>query len=178
MSLLDPPRCPNCNSEIDLKPLWDAALKSGDARTGRVAMKCPVCGMNLRVLLDRVQLTVILAIGVPLALLALSFFVVPMTRGSMEDKIRVAIYVVAFASAVFVLNRFTPRLLTVRLLRDGERARFPLAPPIPVDREAVPKEDDRPSWVCPKCGEESPGNFDECWKCLAMKPEAGTSSSS
>jgi hypothetical protein len=28
VSFLDPPRCPNCNSEVALKDLWDAAPKN------------------------------------------------------------------------------------------------------------------------------------------------------
>ena len=27
-------------------------------------------------------------------------------------------------------------------------------------------------WVCEKCGENVPGNFDSCWKCSALKPGA------
>jgi len=30
--------------------------------------------------------------------------------------------------------------------------------------------DSGPAWVCPSCHEENPGNFDECWKCLADRP--------
>ena len=33
------------------------------------------------------------------------------------------------------------------------------------------KEDDGPSWICPGCHEENPGNFDECWKCPADRPK-------
>ena len=25
-------------------------------------------------------------------------------------------------------------------------------------------------WTCARCGEENPGNFDECWICLATRP--------
>jgi hypothetical protein len=32
------------------------------------------------------------------------------------------------------------------------------------------KDDSGPSRICPACHEENPGNFDECWKCLADRP--------
>jgi hypothetical protein len=27
-----------------------------------------------------------------------------------------------------------------------------------------------PSWICPGCHEENPGNFEECWKCQRNRP--------
>jgi hypothetical protein len=27
-----------------------------------------------------------------------------------------------------------------------------------------------PAWTCPGCGEENPGNFEECWKCQRNRP--------
>jgi hypothetical protein len=53
MSLLDLPRCPNCNTEIDLKELWRAAPKTGRGGfqiEGHVGVVCPTCGIKLRVL--------------------------------------------------------------------------------------------------------------------------------
>jgi hypothetical protein len=32
------------------------------------------------------------------------------------------------------------------------------------------KKDDEPSWTCPYCHENNPGNFEECWKCLKFRP--------
>ncbi len=29
-----------------------------------------------------------------------------------------------------------------------------------------------PDWVCPKCGESVPGNFDACWKCETVRAES------
>ena len=26
-----------------------------------------------------------------------------------------------------------------------------------------------PSWKCPGCGEDNPGNFEECWKCQRIR---------
>ena len=77
--------------------------------------------------------------------------------------------------------RVEPRFLRVRLIGKGEEVTFPLLERAKerqaeaqvaedgLDSEA--KDDDRPEWVCPKCGETNPGNFNECWKCLAMRTE-------
>jgi hypothetical protein len=52
MSLLDVPRCPNCNSIIDLTELWDAAPKSqgGSLIVRPVGLACPTGGVKLKVL--------------------------------------------------------------------------------------------------------------------------------
>jgi hypothetical protein len=36
-------------------------------------------------------------------------------------------------------------------------------------------ESERPPWDCKSCGEENPGNFDECWKCQAWRVEGAVS---
>jgi hypothetical protein len=186
MSLLDPPRCPNCNSEVDLKELWRVAVNSEDAKFYPLAVACPVCGVKLRVLQGRAQWIGFLAAVVPFSLVVLSVFLAPVTRRSTDYYIRMGIFAVVMYGSLRLQQRNIPRLLTVRLLRDGEKVRFPLAPPTPVDPEAVPssalllepKEDSGPSWVCPQCHEENPSNLNECWKCLAMRPDAGFTSTS
>ena len=45
---------------------------------------------------------------------------------------------------------------------DLERAREVLA--------GLKQDDARPAWRCAECGEENPGNFDECWKCSRDQP--------
>jgi hypothetical protein len=187
MSFLDPPRCPNCNSEVDLKALWRTAPKSGDAIVDRVALACPTCGVKLRVLQYRSYAIGLLAFLIPVALAVVLIFLVPVTRGSMNDIIRKGILMVVLFGIVRLHKRHIPRLLSVRLLRDNEPARFPLAPStIPKPESEVassnaldlePIQDDRPAWVCVKCHEENPGNFNECWKCMKLRPEAGASSS-
>jgi hypothetical protein len=32
------------------------------------------------------------------------------------------------------------------------------------------EESSAASWICPHCGEKSPGNFEECWKCQRSRP--------
>ncbi len=180
MPFLDPPRCPNCNSETDLTELWRTAVKSRDAQFYALGMMCPVCGVKLRVLLGRAQWIGFLAVIIPFALIVLSIFVAPVAQHSMEYKIRTGVFMAALFGATLLQKRYTPRLLTVRLLRDNEKVRFPLAPPPVPEPDAAsmsaldlqPTEDDRPNWVCPKCHEENPGNFDECWKCLKIRDEA------
>jgi hypothetical protein len=43
-----------------------------------------------------------------------------------------------------------------------QRRKDALWPPV-VEKEADP------SWICPRCHEESPANFYECWKCQAQR---------
>ena len=35
--------------------------------------------------------------------------------------------------------------------------------------------DPGPSWTCPGCGEDNPGNFEECWKCQKNRLREGKS---
>jgi hypothetical protein len=37
------------------------------------------------------------------------------------------------------------------------------------DRAEI-KDQPEPSWICPNCHEENPGNFEECWKCQRNRP--------
>jgi hypothetical protein len=131
---------------------------------GRVAVVCPVCGVKLRVLQVRAYVTGLLAFVVPLALMGLSYLVAPVIRGSVDYRIRTVIFVVVLLGVTTLHRRNIPRLLTVRLLEDGEIVRFPLARPTFSESEAEaapsnalglsPTKDDRPSWKCLKCGEE------------------------
>jgi len=187
MSLLDPPRCPNCNSLIDLAELWQAAPKSRNTIISPVAIVCLVCGAKLRVLQGRSYLLGLLAIAVPFAVMVVGIVVAPVTRGSTNYYIRMGIFAVLAFGAIRLHARNIPRLLTVRLLKDNERVRYPLVrstiPEPGTSLDGVlnlePSEDGRPVWVCPECGEENPGNFEECWKCQTWRiSEAGPLSSS
>jgi hypothetical protein len=153
---------------------------------GQVAIACPVCGMKLRVLQGPAVVAGLLAFFIPIALMVVSQIVAPMARGSVGDRIRMVIFVAALLGALWLHRRNVPRLLTVRLLQDGEIVRYPLARPIVTEseEEREPKsalelnatENDRPSWECLQCGEENPGNFDECWKCQTWRvPEINKS---
>jgi hypothetical protein len=163
-----------------LTELWQAAPKSGNTIIDRVGIACPVCGVKLRILQSRALVTRFLAIVVPFALMVISIFVAPVTRGSFDYKIRMGVFVIVLFGAVSLQGRNNLRLLTVRLLQDNEDVRYPLVRPsiLNPEDEAAPKssalqleptKDNRPSWVCAKCGEENPGNFDECWKCQTWR---------
>jgi hypothetical protein len=177
MSLLDPPRCPNCGSIIDLTELYRVAPKSGTTMIGRVGIVCPVCGMNLRVLQVRAQLIGLLAFFLPLVLVVTTYVAAPVARGSTDYRLRMVIFFIVLCVGIVLHKRSIPRLLTVRLVEIGEIVRFPLAPTPKADENAEPRsalefspvEESRPVWTCAKCGEENPGNFDECWKCQTWR---------
>jgi hypothetical protein len=188
MSLLDPPRCPNCNSEIALKNLWDAAPKTrgGSAIVRQVGIACPTCGVPLKVLQGRLLLSLFLTYIVPFVIV---LCVVLMTRWD-DDRLRRlvtlgALFVTYFAA--FRLHRhLIPRLLGVRLIGNNERVEFPLAKPAEAAEKTpeaamtfplAPTDEDGPAWKCKFCGEENPSNFNECWKCLTMR-ETGSISPS
>lgn len=179
MSLFDPRRCPNCSSIVDLTELYRVAEKAGDTMIGRIGIACPVCGMKLRVLQARAFLIGLLTFFVPLALMVCTYIAAPVARGSRDYVIRLAVFLVVMWGASVLHRRSIPRLLTLRLLDNGEVVRFPLAPTPTAEEstdssdavELTPVEDDRPAWTCAKCGEENPGNFDECWKCQTWRAD-------
>jgi DNA-directed RNA polymerase subunit RPC12/RpoP len=188
MPLLSPPHCPNCNSEIDLKELWRAAPKAGRSSRldGKVGIVCPMCGIKLRVLDGRMQIASVVGF---VLMLCISAAVGQLTR-LYGDKNGSVIGLILIVLAFFIaFQRSIPKLLRVRPLGEGETVGFPLITQAEnlarlreeADRDRVDLEeapDTGPAWKCPKCGEESPGNFNECWNCLAMRPEAGSISGS
>ena len=64
---------------------------------------------------------------------------------------------IALVGAV-VLQTLTPNLLRLRLAEPDEALTF---------AGGTPKadEDASPGWICPKCHEKNPENFEICWKC-------------
>jgi hypothetical protein len=183
MSLLDRPRCPNCNSEVDLKELWRAAPKTGRGGTviaGSVGLACPTCGVKLKVLQARLQIASVLLFLLPFGLVALFAYFDPFYKDEVMRRASVIILLVSYASGFFLVRRMSPRLLRLRLLKDGEKVRFPLEVAARIhEQEVSPIQDEEdeapeiegPTWVCPKCHEENPGNFDECWKCQTWRTE-------
>jgi hypothetical protein len=174
MSLLDPSCCPNCKSIIDMSELYRIAPKSGATMLGNVAIECPVCRAELRVLQTRSYLVGLLAFLLSLVLATVSLIAAPVARGSTEYGIRMVMFVCLVWAGRVLHKRAIPKLLTVRLVQDEEIVRFPLAPkPSKPEEDIDPRsalelnavEDDRPEWICTHCGEGNPGNFNECWKC-------------
>jgi len=190
MSLLDPPRCPNCNSEVDLKALWQAAPKNrGMVLSDRVGIVCPACGVKLRVTQGRVQVSTILVFVVPFALSLLVNRIVPLGSGMPSAKIAWIILATIYIGGFILQGRLSPRLLRLRFVAKGEEVDYPLvtlAKEMEAESRAIaddplnqpPTADDIRAWKCEACGEENPGNFNECWKCLKLRPEAGPLSSS
>jgi hypothetical protein len=184
MPLFNPPRCPNCNSEIDLKELWRAAPKAGrgSGLSGKVGILCPVCGIKLRVLDGRMRIAFVVGLALMLGIPAA---VGQLTRVYGDKNGRVIGLMLIFLAGFILFQRSIPRLLRLRVLGEGETAGFPLAT-LAKDLAAAREEADREvkdleavedtglAWKCPKCGEESPGNFNECWKCLEMRSISGS----
>jgi DNA-directed RNA polymerase subunit RPC12/RpoP len=184
MSLLDPPRCPNCNSEIALKELWEAAPKSrgGSIIVRPVGIACPICGVKLKVLQARVLMGLACAYVFPFAVVVAVVLMTPWDNDRERRLVSIGVLVIAYFGAFKLHQYLTPRLLRVRPIKSGERIEFPLAKPATEPNEnrpgiadaltLEPKDDNRPVWVCPKCGEENPGTFDVCWKCQGERPGA------
>jgi predicted membrane channel-forming protein YqfA (hemolysin III family) len=184
MALLDPPRCPNCNSEIDLKDLWRLAPKSGRGSrfAGKIGVVCPVCGTKLRVLDGRLQLTSVALF----ILMACSAAVLgKLSRPFGNERAVLVCFGALYLLGFIFFQKAVPHLLKLRLFEEGEQAGFPLvtlAEDLAAERDAIandplnaePATDSGPAWVCRKCHEENPGNFNECWKCLALRPEANS----
>lgn len=176
--MLDPPHCPNCHASLDLKELWREAEKNGNAMIQRLAFVCPVCGVKLRVLPGRAFLISVLSFIIPFALIVTYQVIAPMERHTTAYVTRMLIFMVTIWGGAVLCGRQIPRFLTVRRLKENEVIRYPLAPPVVAHRqtglsalELEPLEDGRPNWVCPTCGEDNPGNFDECWKCQTWRAE-------
>jgi hypothetical protein len=175
MSLLDPPRCPNCNSEVALKELWDAAPKSqgGSLIVRPVGLACPTCGVKLKVLQRRLLLCLAVSYIVPFAIVVPAVFMAQWDNDRERRLVSLGLLMIAYFGAFRILQRLIPRLLRVRLLKDNEKVVFPLAKAAVETAESQetgvlslePTGEDRPEWTCKSCGEENPGNFDECWKC-------------
>jgi len=104
-----------------------------------------------------------------------------LSRSFGNDRPILVCFIALYAAGFFIFQKSIPRLLRLRLLEEGEKAGFPLvmlAEELAAQRQAIA---DNPlielaaesgrAWVCPKCHEENPGNFDECWKCQTWRTD-------
>jgi predicted RNA-binding Zn-ribbon protein involved in translation (DUF1610 family) len=179
MSFLSSPRCPHCDSEIDLAGLWRASPKIASLyMKGRIGVVCPNCGAKSQVLSHFANLSAILALLFLVFVGVVAACAVPIGWSGSERGDRV-LWVVAGLIALgglAVQRSAAPGLLRLRALEPGDTVKFPLskgpAPEVAAIKELP--DDTRSSWVCPKCGEENPGNFDECWKCLGARSISGS----
>ncbi|HEX3912722.1 MAG TPA: hypothetical protein VHW71_04380 [Steroidobacteraceae bacterium] len=180
MSLLDPPHCPNCNSVVDLRELWKAAPKGnrGSQIDGSVGIVCPDCGIKLRVLQARIQIVGLLMFAL-FGFSVLAIRVVPFNTSMVSARLALVIVATLYFGGFLLWRRLKPKFLRVRLLKDNEEVIYPLIDG-KKEKEIRDKEmaesldlessdESRPVWICPKCGAENPGNFDECWKCQTWR---------
>jgi hypothetical protein len=177
MSLLDPPRCPQCNSDIALRDFWEVAPKQsrGTGLSGALGIVCPTCGVKLRVLQGRAQLSYVLVFGLPFALLFLVGQAVPLNSGTPPAKIALFCLGAIYFGGFILQQHYFPRLLQLRYLRDGEFVDYPLARAakeqaaedqfFEEQRQMESPGTGKLAWTCASCGEENPGNFEVCWKC-------------
>jgi hypothetical protein len=184
MGLFDPPCCPQCNSSIALRDFWEAAPKQsrGTGLSGALGIACPTCGVKLRVLQGRAQLSYVLVFGLPLALLFLVGQVIPLNSGTPSAKFALLCLGAIYVGGFILQQHYFPRLLQLRYLRDGEVVEYPLAraakEQAAADRFFEEQRDmqspdmGKPAWNCASCGEENPGNFEVCWKCQAARAAA------
>jgi hypothetical protein len=165
--------------------LWIASPKAGRGNfmiAGAVGIVCPGCGVKLRVLQTNVQIGVALVFLLPLGLAILLAYFDPFYKDEVKAKASLFVLLVIYLSGFFLLNRMSPRLLRLRFLKDGEQVGFPLEVVARIHKEEaqfIQEQLDRespdvgqPSWICPNCHEENPGNFDECWKCQTWRNQA------
>jgi len=105
MSLLESPRCPNCNSEIALKKLWEAAPKNrgGVSIIRPVGLACPTCGMKLRVLQKRLLWGLAVAYVVPIAVVVPLFGHMPplLTYQARRGVLAAVVVIVTLAHSGF-----------------------------------------------------------------------------
>jgi hypothetical protein len=157
----------------------------GSFLSGSPGIVCPVCGVKLRVLQGRVVASWALALVSPLIVLAILDSLSPVDHDSVSGKIRLVEFMALFGGGFVLQWRWTPRLLRLRFVNDGETVEYPLvirARELAEERAADAKlleeqlelespDVGKPAWTCAKCHEENPGNFDICWKCQAARRE-------
>ena len=151
-------RCPQCLSPLSLGALAPLGLRGLVVRdTPNLGLECQHCGAKLRII--RTRLYVVQSI-----LLALSFFglrglVSLKSKGHLDaiEQLELLCLPIALVGAL-VLQTLTPNLLRLRLVGPGEAITFAAGTP-------KADEDAAPGWICPKCHEKNPENFEICWKC-------------
>jgi len=127
-------RCPNCDSGLPLKVLWEFSRsslyglvnKSGTLK-GKIGIVCPNCGVKLRVVQTRIR--------VFLVLIWLAAYGVAWSAGKLLRHEHFALsrtYVIAallvFFFAIWLLQKYLiPHLAQVRLAGADEQLGFPLS---------------------------------------------------
>jgi hypothetical protein len=125
MSLLSPPRCPQCSGDVPLEALWRVApTNRQNYLAGDFGIQCPQCGARLRILQGRASW------GTFLLLVAAMFLACGVAEHL--EKVGVLPKGSFLGAAVLVVilswpvTRSAPRLVTLRLAYDGEILEYPL----------------------------------------------------
>jgi predicted RNA-binding Zn-ribbon protein involved in translation (DUF1610 family) len=185
VALISEPRCPQCGNSVPTRALWSASEtdRFGMLRT-RTGVVCSQCGIHLKVRQSRIailNITLLLGAG------ALAGYVV--AHGSNKDA-SVLLAVLIVGTAVAFQFRYSPCFAQLEIASgvDAEKLSYPLStkatPIVELDdergerelKEAVASGAESEAtkasspWRCESCGEDNPGNFNECWKCQAMRP--------
>jgi hypothetical protein len=169
-----------------MEEFWRVAPKRsrGTSLSGSLGIVCPVCGVKLRVLQGRVQVSLLLTFLLPVGLGFLLAHFSPVDRDSVSGKLRLFGLIAVYLGGVVLQWRWAPRLLQLRFVNDGEAVEYPLvilarelaekrardAKMLEEQLELESPDVGKPAWTCGKCCEENPGNFDVCWKCQAARP--------
>jgi hypothetical protein len=140
-----------------------------------------VCGSKLRVV-DGLVLSLYLGFFLLMSCAAIVVGKLSRSAPSFDERGLLLGFFTVYIGGFVVLQRAIPHLLRLRVLKEGEKVKFPLeaikqsrAEEAQILQEHLDRESPdvgKPSWVCPKCHEENPGNFDECWKCQTWRDQA------
>jgi len=184
MPVPDDPRCPRCQGAVSLRELWKEAPKvRGVFLEGKVGIVCPSCGVKLRVLQYRVVLATLGLFAIFAAICAVFGDFERAHHIKPAEGVQI-LFIVSLVGGMFFLQwRYAYRFAAIRSLRDGEKASFPLSvseveTPNLIDEAHldmgllsrvaaelhISPGNARP-WICLKCKEENPGEFDSCWNC-------------
>ena len=163
-------RCPQCQSSLSSLHLGSPFRwpQSGLTRNfSTFGIECPSCGAKLRITQGR--------LAVAWGILVVAFFFGVRSLASIgrlahldtADRLQLLWAVGAFIG-ILLLPLFAQNLWQVHVMSADEAATisFPLGTP-------KAEEDAEPGWVCPKCHEKNPENFELCWKCEHARPKAG-----
>jgi uncharacterized protein (DUF983 family) len=141
MSLLDYPRCPQCQGEVPIQRLYKEAptlrggLLIGDGSEfggvftiGTTGIVCPTCGAKLRVLQTGVAMAAMSTLMIGMPILVGPFALLMAELAKTHDSGWLVLLLLPPAALVVILfNRLPPRFARLRLLGEGERAAFPLS---------------------------------------------------
>jgi hypothetical protein len=165
------PKCPACNVVVDLSPVWKALGYRATFIGSGFGVACANCGAKLEISQIRAK-----TIGLSSSLLgvaALTFAAIkygPLIRPPPGREYVTFLWAAGTVGVFFVLKRWLGRMLTVLKVAPIEkRLNFPLEWNTDII-DKISLSDSSTTyvgkpWMCRKCREVNPGEFDTCWKC-------------